>query len=204
MFVTAERQKMQSQLEAQYMPFFWLIALTFCDKKYRISTHCDKKYCILTISNKTELYSTVLQQDNVVFNSFATKQCWGMLTAMWGQPLSCSQPPKCTTATYASVGYRLSLSLSGSLCSLALFGFLWLAVWLPLAPSGSLWLALARSLAHSLAPPGSLLLTLALLGSLWLSLARRICLKSPCLAHKALLRYLTFCRSVVDVIISAR
>ena len=48
---------MRSQLTAQFMPFFRLIAriLTFCDKKYRILTFCDK----------TELYLTVLQQNNV-------------------------------------------------------------------------------------------------------------------------------------------
>ena len=49
---------------------------------------------------------------------------------------------------------------------------------------------------------GSLWLPLALSCSLWLSFALWICLKSPCLAHKALaqlvvalLRYLTFYRS---------
>ena len=48
---------MRSQLAAQFMPFFRLIAriLTFRDKKYRILTFCDK----------TELYLTVLQQNNV-------------------------------------------------------------------------------------------------------------------------------------------
>ena len=48
------------------------------------------------------------------------------------QPLFCNLPPKCTTATYASLRYklavRLSLAHSGSL-------------WLPLALSGSLWLS---------------------------------------------------------------
>ena len=54
---TSEQHKMRSQLAAQFMPFFRLIAriLTFRDKKYRILTFCDK----------TELYLTVLQQNNV-------------------------------------------------------------------------------------------------------------------------------------------
>ena len=73
----------------------------------------------------------------------------------------------------------LSLALSGSLqFYLAPSGSLWLT----LAPSGSLWLTLARCPALS----GSLWLCLAPSGSLRLSLALRICLQSPCLAHKAL------------------
>ena len=58
---------MRSQLAAQFMPFFRLIAriLTFRDKKYRILTFRDKKYRILTFCDKTELYLTVLQQNNV-------------------------------------------------------------------------------------------------------------------------------------------
>ena len=58
---------MRSQLTAQFMPFFRLIAriLTFRDKKYRILTFRDKKYRILTFCDKTELYLTVLQQNNV-------------------------------------------------------------------------------------------------------------------------------------------
>ena len=58
---------MRSQLTAQFMPFFWLIAriLTFCDKKYRILTFCNKKYRILMFCNKTELFLTVLQHNNV-------------------------------------------------------------------------------------------------------------------------------------------
>ena len=52
------------------------------------------------------------------------------------------------------------------------------SLWLTLALSGSLWLSLALS--------GSLWLSLARSGSLWLSIALRICLQSPCLAHKAL------------------
>ena len=59
------------------------------------------------------------------------------------QPLFCNLPPKCTTATYASLRYKLAVRLS-------------------LAHSGSLWLTLAHS--------GSLWLTLALSGPLWLSL----------------------------------
>jgi len=83
----------------------------------------------------------------------------------------------------------MTLALSGSLS-----GSLWLAVrlslahssslWLTLAPSGSLWLPLALCLALS----GSIWLSQALSGSLRLSLALRICLQSPCLAHKALAR----------------
>ena len=58
------------------------------------------------------------------------------------------------------------------------------SLWLSLALSGSLWLSLARCPALS----GSLWLSLAPSGSLRLSLALRICLQSPCLAHKALAR----------------
>ena len=74
--VVSELIKMQSQLVAQFMPFFRLIAhiLTFRDKKYRILMFrdkmyrilkfCNKKYCILTFRDKTESYLTVLQQNN--------------------------------------------------------------------------------------------------------------------------------------------
>ena len=50
--------KMRSQLIAQFMPFFRLIAhiLTFRDKKYRILTFCDKKWGIFTFRDKTESY----------------------------------------------------------------------------------------------------------------------------------------------------
>ena len=79
------------------------------------------------------------------------------------------------------------------------------SLWLSLALPDSLWLTLALSLAHY----GSLWLTLALSGSLsgsfCLSLALRICLQSPCLAHKALAqlaaalpRCNTLCWSVVE------
>ena len=63
----SEQHKMRSQLAAQFMPLFRVIAriLTFRDKKYRILTFCDKKYRILTFCDKTELYLTVLQQNNV-------------------------------------------------------------------------------------------------------------------------------------------
>ena len=46
---------------------FQLIAriLTFRDKKYRILMFRDKKYHNLTLGDKTELYLTVLQQNNV-------------------------------------------------------------------------------------------------------------------------------------------
>ena len=52
-----EQHKMRSQLAAQFMPFFRLIAhiLTFRDKKYRILTFRDKKYRILTFCDKTML-----------------------------------------------------------------------------------------------------------------------------------------------------
>merc|ERR1712172_394483 len=62
-----EQHKMRSQLTAQFMPFFRLIAriLTFRNRKYRILTFCDKKFRILTFCDKTELYLTVLQQNNV-------------------------------------------------------------------------------------------------------------------------------------------
>ena len=57
-----------------------------------------------------------------------------------------------------------------------------------MALSGSLWLSLWPSLALSGSLSGSLWLLLALSGSLWLSIALRICLQSPCLAHKTLAR----------------
>ena len=156
--------KMRSYLGTQFMTFFRLIA--------RILTLRDKKYRMLTFRQKVP-YFNVSRQNRVVFNCFATKQCWGMLK-MWGQPLFCNQPSKCTTATYLllcisfmnnsqtkSSGYNkmqrrliVSMSLSGSL-------------WLPLAHSGSLWLAVRLSLALS----GSLWLSPALSGSLWLFLA---------------------------------
>ena len=65
LIMMAEQHKMRSQLAAQFIPFFWLIAriLTFRNKKYRILTFRDKKYRILTFCDKTELYSTVLQQN---------------------------------------------------------------------------------------------------------------------------------------------
>ena len=82
---------------------------------------------------------------------------------------------------------RATEILSGSLwLSLTLSGSLWLSLahsgslWLTLAPSGSRWLSLAFS--------GSLWLSQALSGSLRLSFPLRICLQSPCLAHKVLAR----------------
>ena len=65
MFYKPGQNKMRSQLVAQFMPFFRLIAriLTFRDKKYRILTFRDKKCRILTFRDKTESYSTVLQQN---------------------------------------------------------------------------------------------------------------------------------------------
>ena len=66
--------------------------------------------------------------------------------------------------------------------------------WLALVHSGSLPGSLWLSRAHpgslrnaaqlSLALTGSLRLSLAFSGSLWLSIALRICVQSPCLAHK--------------------
>ena len=55
--------KMRSQLVAQFMPFFRLIAriLTLRDKKYSILMFRDKKCRILTFRDKTELYSTVFK-----------------------------------------------------------------------------------------------------------------------------------------------
>ena len=168
--------KMRSWLGTQFMAFFWLIA--------RILTFRDKKYRMLTFRQKVP-YFNVSRQNRVVFNCFATKQCWGMLK-MWGQSLFCNQPSKCTTylllcisfmnnSQTKSSGYNkmqrrliVSMSLSGSLwLPLAHSGSLWLAVRLSLALSGPLWLSLARSPALS----GSLWLSLALSGSLWLPLA---------------------------------
>ena len=71
----------------------------------------------------------------------------------------------------------LSLSLAHSL-SLTLSGPLWLS----LAFSDSLWLSMAFSLSGSLTKSLRLSLTLSD------SLSLRICLQSPCLAHKALAR----------------
>ena len=53
----AQQEKMRSQLVAQFMPFFRLIA--------RILVFCDKKYHILKFCNKTESYLTILQQNNI-------------------------------------------------------------------------------------------------------------------------------------------
>ena len=49
--------KMRSQLAARFMPF------SSAHSAY-ILTFCDKKYSILTFRDKTELYLTVLQQNN--------------------------------------------------------------------------------------------------------------------------------------------
>ena len=56
-----------NEVSTQFMPFFLHIAsfLKFGDKKQRILTFCDKKYRILTFRYKTQLYLTVLQQNNV-------------------------------------------------------------------------------------------------------------------------------------------
>ena len=67
-------------------------------------------------------------------------------------------------------------------CDASLSGWLSGSLWLTLAHSGSLWLAVRLTLALF----GSLWLPLVLSCSLWLSIALRICLQSPYLAHKAL------------------
>ena len=109
-----------------------------------ISTFCNKKYRILTFRNKTELYLTVSQQNNIE-----------AMSKMWGQPLFCSQ-----------LALRHYLVLSGSLwLSLALPGSLWLSLAHCPAHSGSFWLSQALS--------GSLWPSLTLSGSLWLPLAKR-------------------------------
>ena len=66
-----EQHKMRSQLAAQFMPFFRLIARIFyiSRQKYRILTFRDEKYRILTFCDKTELYLTVLQQNNALSGS---------------------------------------------------------------------------------------------------------------------------------------
>ena len=96
---------------------------------------------------------------------------------MWGQPLFCSQPPKCTTATYASLRYRLYLK--GKVCGWSDSMILFLEQFITgknikkvygsssfvhKAQSWLLTLALSGSLS------GSLWLSLALSGSLWLAL----------------------------------
>ena len=72
--------KMRSQLAAQFIPFS--------------SAHSVYSNVLW----QKVPYFNVSRQNRVVFNCFATKQCWGMLK-MWGQPLFCNQPPKFTTAT---------------------------------------------------------------------------------------------------------
>ena len=63
--------KSARQLVAQFMPFY--------------SAHS----AYFNISRQKVPYFNVLQQNWVVLNYFATKQCWAMLK-MWGQP---NQPP---------------------------------------------------------------------------------------------------------------
>ena len=116
---------MRSQLAAQFMPFFWLIAriLTFCDKKYRILTFRDKKYRILTFRDKTELYLTVLQQNNVE----ACLRCEASLSGSLSGSLWLSLAP----CPAHSRSLWLSLDLSGLLSG---------SLWLSQALSGSLLL----------------------------------------------------------------
>ena len=98
---------MRSQLTAQFMQFFRLIAhiLTFRDKKYTILTFCNKKYHILTFCDKTELYLTVLQQNNVE----ACLRCEASLSLAPSCSLLLSQAPYCspnlrTTSSLGSQG----------------------------------------------------------------------------------------------------
>ena len=89
------------------------------------------------------------------------------------QPLFCNLPPNLARSGSLRLSQALSLAFSGSLwLTLALTRSLWLTLALSGSLSGSLWLSVRLSLAPS--------------GSLRLSLALRICLQSPCLAHKAL------------------
>ena len=94
---------MRSQLTAQFMPFFRLIAhlLTFCDKKYHILTFCNKKYHILTFCDKTELYLTVLQQNNV-------EACLRCCSPALSGSLLLSQSPYCSPnlRTTSSLGLQ--------------------------------------------------------------------------------------------------
>ena len=110
----AEQHKMLSQLAAQIMPFFRLMArnLTFRDKKYRI----------LTFRDKTELYLAVLQQNNIEACLRCEASFSGSLSGSFWLSLA------------------LSLALSGSLwisraCFLALFGSLLLSQALYCSPN---------------------------------------------------------------------
>ena len=118
---------MRSQLAAQFMPFFRLIAhiLTFRDKKYRILMFCDK----------TKLYLTVLQQNNAE----ACKRCEASLSFV----ISLANGSLCL---FLALSGSLGLSLAHS-SSLRLSGSLGLSQ--PL--SGSLWLSLALSRPRSVA-----------------------------------------------------
>ena len=105
---------MLSQLAAQIMPFFRLMArnLTFRDKKYRI----------LTFRDKTELYLAVLQQNNIEACLRCEASFSGSLSGSFWLSLA------------------LSLALSGSLwisraCFLALFGSLLLSQALYCSPN---------------------------------------------------------------------
>ena len=185
---------MRSRLGTQFMAFFPAHSAYFNVSRQKVP--------YVNVSRQKVPYFNVSRQNRVVFNCFATKQCWGMLK-MWGQPLFCNQPS--TTATYLllcisfmnnsqtkSSGYNkmqrrliVSMSLSGSLwLPLAHSGSLWLAVRLSLALSGPLWLSLARSPALS----GSLWLSLAPSGSLWLSQSLSGSLLLSKFAYKALAR----------------
>ena len=137
--------KIRSRLGTQFMAFFRLIAriLTFRDKKVPyvnvsrqkvpyVNVSRQKvpyvnvswqKVPYVNVSRQKVPYFNVSRQNRVIFDCFATKQCWGMLK------------------------YRI-LTLSGSLwLTLALSGSLSGSLWLSLARcptlSGSLWLSQA-------------------------------------------------------------
>ena len=80
--------KMRSQLIAQFMPFFRLIAhiLTFRDKKYRILTFCDKKWGIFTFRDKTEsyfsLWLTLAPSGSLRLSEFAYKALARLVAAL--------------------------------------------------------------------------------------------------------------------------
>ena len=81
-----------------------------------------QKVPYFNVSRQKVPYFNVLRQNRVVFNCFATKQCWGMLK-MWGQPLSgslwlallLSLAPSCSLllsqAPYCSPNLRTTSSL---------------------------------------------------------------------------------------------
>ena len=124
---------MRSQLAAQFMLFFRLIA--------RILTFRDKKYRNLTFRNKTELYWPVLQQNNVDTclrcEATLSGSLWPSLAHPGSLWLSLARCPAHSGSLW------LSLALSGPLwLSLDLSGLLSGSLWLPLALSCSLRLSI--------------------------------------------------------------